>query len=619
MVHQVDTNRVTRAGASAGGTGRWLGLILVAAFLVRLPGLAGGLPDINRYFWDSDEGALAHIIMGFGTGDLNPHAFSQPTLFLYVVFVLYGLFYLAGRVFGAFGGPQDFAYAYFVDPTPFYLIGRSVSLVAGLLTIWLTAKLGTRLFGRRVGLTAAALLTIAELHVQMSQVMKTDAASVLFVVAALWFAVDVVERSTWRAACLAGTCAGLAAATRYPSGIVMLAVIGAHVLAAARRGRPVWHALLEKKFWVSTIAIPAAFLAASPFTVIDWSTFREQLGLLNQQLAVAGDTFGVGYRPNYWRLHWVQLAEPGALGPTLTMLGAAGLLVSVARHRWQDLLLLPLPLVLYWFYSDNRLFTRTLVPAPYLLPAIPVMLVLGARAIVEALDWAGRKRAYAAAAIVLALAPYAGATLMASVALAQPSTTVVARGWIEAHVPRGSRILMDAGRVPQLTFTDAALLRLRTMRPVPQDGRLTPSRREALDADLSDLEALRVKSLTEVGVPYDVYLIGDATINVPDASRGLLEQVVARYGIEYVVTSSHIYGNFFDDPLDEVRGLRGRYRQFVESQPSVPAAWRNQQAFYAEVERRCQLMAEIAPEPLRRAGPRIKVYRVPDRLRDHAH
>lgn len=599
---------------------RLLAAILLLAALLRVAGINSGFPDINRYFWESDEGGIVQTIMGFGTGDLNPHAFSQPTFFLYLVFGLYGLLYVVGRMLGWFGSPADFAYFYFVNPAPFYVIGRGVSVLAGMLTVWLVYRLGVRLFGSATGLLAAFFLAIAGLHVEASHIMKTDATSVLFVVAAIIWSVEIVETGSWRASWLAGLCAGLAAGTRYPSGAVLLCVVAAHGIALARARRSWRSWILERRLWASGAAAIAAFVAVAPFTLLDWSTFSAQLRYLASSVAGGGDPLRLGYQPNFWVLHWVQLAEPSVLGPIFVGLIGLGVIVSVRRHRWQDVLLWPVPAFLYWLYSDNSTFTRTIVPALYLLPAVPVLLLLAARAITGLADQAGRAQLAIIGGVLLLVMPHAVRTAARSIQLSQPSTEVRARAWLEAHVPAGSRILIDRAQIPQLSFTPGSLERRRATQVKAYGTALGASRRTALDADVGAADALRTKSLTEVGVPYDLFILLDTSEEpLPDEldffRRGL-QWTVSTYGIQYVVLSSHIYGTFLEDPYDDIASEHRRYREFAESLSPTPTAWTIRRKFYADVEATCELVMDIRPDPLRSAGPRIKIYRVPSGLRE---
>lgn len=599
---------------AAGLRGGWtLAAILMLAAVLRVVGMNGGFPDINRYFWDSDEGGLAHIIMGFGTGDLNPHAFSQPTFFLYLVFALYALLYVGGATIGAFTNPNEFAYFYFVNPAPFYLIGRGVSVVAGVGTVWLLYRLGTKLFDRTTGLFAAFLLAVAGLHVEGSQIMKTDATSVLFVVAALICAAEIVETGSWRASWLAGSLAGLAAGTRYPSGSVFLCVIASHFMLTLRTGRPWWTAIGSPRLWTSGVSAILTFLVVAPFTVLDWNTFSAQVRFLSRLVGGAGDPYQLGYRPNFWTLHWIQLAEPNVLGLALVVLVLLGCAVSLSRHRWQDMLLWPVPLFLYWFYSDNFTFTRTIVPPLYLLPAVPTLLLLAARSVTD-LARTGPRRAIAITAVVVAVLPHLFATTSRSVQFTHASTKVVAKRWIEDNVPRGSRILVERAQIPQLSFTPASLVRRRSTQAGGYGAELGESRRTALNADVSAANLLRTKSLTEVGVPYDLFVLQDTTEEPQPEALDFYQRgftwTVSTYGMEYVVVSSFIYGIFFDDPYDDLRLYHSGYRNFVEALNPQPAAWASRRRFYEDIESHGQLIMDVRPESGRTAGPRIKIYKV---------
>lgn len=592
--------------------------ILCTAALLRVAGITAGFPDINRYFWDSDEGGIVQTIMAFGSGDLNPHSFSQPTFFLYLVFGLYAAFYAAGRILGLFASPDQFAYYYFTTPAPFYLIGRSVSLIAGVLTVWLVYRLAARLFGRAAGLLAALFLAVCGLHVGASQIMKTDATSVLFVVAAAWYCVDLAETGRARAYALAGVFAGLAAGTRYPSGLVVVIIVASHVAVSLRERRRWWTWLVDRRLPVAGVACVATFLVVAPFTVIDWPAFSAQLRTLNTHIGAGGDPLHIGYRPNFWGLHWVQLAEPRAMGAGLVALSALGCAAAVWSRTWKDAMLLALPIFLYWFYSDSLLFLRTIVPSLYLLPAVPLLLVLAARAVVQ-IGGTGLARRAAVIAAVLAVVPHALATAGQSIQASEASTRVRARQSIEARLPAGTRILVDRAQIPQLSFTEASLARRRSTQAGAYAAVLGESRRTALDADVSGAAALRTKSLTQTGVPYDLFVLLDATEEpLPDTldffTRGF-RWTAATYGIEYVVVSSHLYGAFLDDPSDEIASEHRRYREYAESLRPVPAAWSARRTFYREVESTCELVIDVRPERLRSAGPRIKVYRVPARMR----
>ena len=61
-------------------------IVLVIAGLARCWGIGFGLPHTECR---PDETTILRIALKFGTGDLNPHFFRYPTLYMYVLSCLY--------------------------------------------------------------------------------------------------------------------------------------------------------------------------------------------------------------------------------------------------------------------------------------------------------------------------------------------------------------------------------------------------------------------------------------------------------------------------------------------------------------------------------------------------
>jgi len=82
-----------------------IGIITAVALAVRLYGLDFGLPSV----YHPDEHWVINTPMRMGMGDLNPHFFYWPgSLLFYIVFALYGAFFIAGKLFGIFASADDF-------------------------------------------------------------------------------------------------------------------------------------------------------------------------------------------------------------------------------------------------------------------------------------------------------------------------------------------------------------------------------------------------------------------------------------------------------------------------------------------------------------------------------
>ena len=151
----------------AWGMPAWLPIaaILAVALALRLWGVPYGLP--NLYNWD--EPTVVNRAVRFGGGDLNPHFFYYPTLWMYLLAIVFGGYFAVGRLSGHFHSASDFVVEYLAHPTSTYLIARVATALAGVATVWLVYRIGMRLMGREVGILAAALLSVSVIHVAYSQ------------------------------------------------------------------------------------------------------------------------------------------------------------------------------------------------------------------------------------------------------------------------------------------------------------------------------------------------------------------------------------------------------------------------------------------------------------------
>ena len=121
-------------------------LIILLGLLVRFWGINFGLPlELH-----SDEHIFIMHALKFGTGDFNPHDFLYPSLTYYLLFILFGFYFVFGYIVGLFHSPSDFATLYFTDPSSFYIIGRSLMALFGGATVFIVYLMGKKLFESKV-------------------------------------------------------------------------------------------------------------------------------------------------------------------------------------------------------------------------------------------------------------------------------------------------------------------------------------------------------------------------------------------------------------------------------------------------------------------------------------
>ena len=410
-----------------------LGVILALGLGLRLWGLTYGLPHpLAR----PDEKVVLERIFGFERGDFNPHWFMYPSFHLYLLWAYLKALVLAAHALGlqAVTGLAELARQ---DPGRLYLLARSLSVVLGTVTIGVAFLLARTLWDSRAGLLAALVLSVAFLHVRDSHFFKPDVALGLATVATLLGCVHLQRRGTLAAAVLAGAISGIALSIKY-SALVLLPV----VIAAAQAGRSgVWRRLLA-----AGAAALVALLLTSPYIALDYRSFAGWMAYTRLLVQYGGEGLGSGFR--YHARHSFLLAQ--GLPLSLFMLGALA---------WASTRGALLPITAFVVVSVVQLGASSLAYTRYVTPLLPVLAVVtgGALAALTARVPAGGRRAALTAALLVALLvhPLHSSARFDQIA-AQPDTRLLARSWLDEHVPSGTTVLVLGAPWPY-TFGDPLL------------------------------------------------------------------------------------------------------------------------------------------------------------------
>src|SRR5262245_30169139 len=180
----------------------WMAAILVVAAWLRLQGL------------DWDEGQHLHpderFLTMVATAIKPPHSLAEyfdtgdsplnPGNHKYGFFVYGTLPLFVVRWLGQWLGSTGYMHI--------YLVGRVFSALCDCGTVWLTARLGTRLAGRRAGLFASALVAFSVTSIQNAHFFTVDSAATFFATAALCELVEVADTASLRAQLVFGALCG---------------------------------------------------------------------------------------------------------------------------------------------------------------------------------------------------------------------------------------------------------------------------------------------------------------------------------------------------------------------------------------------------------------------------
>lgn len=352
--------------------------LFAVALLLRGIGLAWGLPSREHWYsYHPDEYQIAQAIyqLDFLNGEFNPKFFNYPSLFIYLAYIAHGLL----GFFGLTTPPSS-------DPvqTALYLqglifSGRVVSAVLGAATVPLVFFIARQIGGEKIGLLAALLMTLSPGHVQHSHFATSDVPATFFITLVAWLSLRALRGNApaaWRGKhlMLAAFASGLAAATKYNAGLIVIIPLLTWLYLrrqdGAARANP-----------VTIIALSmTGFLVGCPFSVLDFPTFwgdGQNMGFAYELLVHPkqghGDVFqGTG---NGWWYH-ATYNLPFLVTAPLALAALVGIVrTRIARRR--ETCLMFTWLALYFFaigFSQVR-FMR------YLLPIAPTLCIFAVCAV----------------------------------------------------------------------------------------------------------------------------------------------------------------------------------------------------------------------------------------------
>jgi 4-amino-4-deoxy-L-arabinose transferase-like glycosyltransferase len=439
LVTTVDMSRTDRTVLVA---------VLAVALGLRTWNLTAGLP----YAVGVDEPQLVErAVRMMKTGDYHPHFFDYPSLYIYAQLLMAIGRFLAGAFLGEYRSLSAFT------GENLYPVARLLTAIVGVATVWLTTRIGMR-WGRTEALVGALLLAVMPMHVRESHYVLTDVPVTFFVTLTLLASLRAGEQPTLARFAQAGAAAGLAAATKYNGGLVVVLPL---VVA-------VWPAIADRAHRVHFTGVVlgsalVAFLLTAPYTVLDLPAFLQEFARLNGEyrtLAPASSPWLIYLKHLRLGFGWLALvASVCGLGLALFHVGRAT--NGVHRLRW--LLLALFPLLYYAMLSG-----RTLIFGRYLLPLLPMLCLMAGIALAAAATLARQGlggRAAQALVVLLLLAvvvPPARTSVLFDTGLGAPSTRRMAYRWLLENVPADTKIAVEAGalRMPDGAYPTVQMARI---------------------------------------------------------------------------------------------------------------------------------------------------------------
>ena len=437
-----------------------LGLILILSAYLRFTGLD----------WDEgthlhpDERFLTMVVSALqfpksiveyfdsAASPLNPHN-AGYNFFVYGTLPIF-LVRLLGEWAGRLGYDE------------IHLVGRAASATFDLLSVFLVYLIGARLYGRRVGLLASALVGFSVFLIQHAHFFVVDPFANTFMLLGIYFAVRIAEEGRMAHYALFGLALGMALASKISAApLAAMAVVAALIrLTRVRtpnsaRSMPAWDDLYPA---FKGLAL-AAFVSIVAFRLFQPYAFTSLLNpslnpkWLANMAEIRNQSRGnVDFPPALqWAnrapilFAWTNLVAWGMGWPLglASWAGWAWAVVLSVRGHWQRHLI-PVLWTAGNFLWQSTGFTPSM---RYQLPVYPTLALLAAWGIWEAWE-RGRKlpprlgraammaSGLAGIAVLLATAAYAFGFVSI---YARPVTRVAASRWIYTHVPGAANLVVD--------------------------------------------------------------------------------------------------------------------------------------------------------------------------------
>ncbi|MCK9555524.1 glycosyltransferase family 39 protein [bacterium] len=398
--------------------------VMALAVMLRVSGLEFGLPDILH----ADEPIVVNKAMAFGTGDFNPHWFLIPPLTSYILFILYGLFFLIGHISGFFPSSENFVSLYLADPTYFYLIGRFfLGVVPSLISVIMTYKIAKEVSGNEdISIASAFFLSVNFLFVRDSHYIYADMPRIASMLCALFYYVRISKWDKTKDYISAAFFTGLAIAFKYNSALLIFPFLAAFFIGRNAEQAP---SREIKKLFLSIFIMSAVYILFNPFSLLDFKTFINDFRNQSSQMSAAGITHHIYYSLlNGMSIALLTCSVLGVIKELNLKNRTALVLIAFIAAEYAGLV----------FFSQPH--------ARYVLPLIPALCYFAASFIYDLSRILSRGSRRTAWFVVICLVMSFSTFIKACYSdylFSAGDTRMDARKWIEKNIRAGEKIALD--------------------------------------------------------------------------------------------------------------------------------------------------------------------------------
>jgi hypothetical protein len=363
---------------------------------------------------------------------------SPPLRSGLVIYVDYILNRILSPHIQAFHLILDFFNLDVMDPRGDYLLdlaARSVSALAGTLTVVVIYWAGKSLFNRHVGLYSATLLAVCFLHVRNSHYATNDVLATFFLTLSFMFATWVYKTGRISNFLLSAFAGGLATATKYNMGFFWVAILISH-LARAKDRKLLLKLSYHTPLLLSGMVSVVGFLIGTPYAIFDFPffiyDFTEQLGY--------GKIVWHGQVDQPVILHYLGTLLHG-LGLVPIALAIVGAILALRYDQRPLAIILAIPVIYLLFMFNQRLYFSR-----FAIPLLPFATLLAGYAIYRFRLLPKHptvSKLLTTLVLITALAQPSVLSWQHNTLLGQEDTRALASLWMESNLPPNATILAE--------------------------------------------------------------------------------------------------------------------------------------------------------------------------------
>ena len=348
-------------------------LILILAFILRIWGVAYGLPGL--FVGDEKSlvgGALKMIYERNIFPVLEPDTFRllyYPVLLPWILLIFFAPYTIFVYLTGDFSSLAVLRDNFILNPEIFFLIGRIVNVFFATSLVFLIYQVGKKIFSKPIGLLSALLYTVSWLPIHQGHFVKHWNIGAVFGLLIVFLAFLILKNPSKKNYALAGLMAGLAGFTDYIFAIYGLIFLAIHFLFLPGLWRD---KLLSRRLWIFIFL--SAFIFSLAVITYPQEFYRLALGEDSTVSAVKS-------LAGFWQVVKDIFSTLYNLETVILLLSLIGGLFLMFRNKKLLFLLLFIPLIspfLYYFFLHFE--------ARYVLLFLPFLTILGGYGLWQIID-----------------------------------------------------------------------------------------------------------------------------------------------------------------------------------------------------------------------------------------